>query len=50
MIPSTKECLEYMDRYEMLENIKAHSIVVERVANIIARGLIDTGRDLMLEK
>jgi len=50
MIPSTKECLEYMDKYEMLENIKAHSMVVERVANIIARGLIDTGLDLMLEK
>ena len=50
MIPSAKECNEYMEKYEMLENIKAHSMVVERVANIIALGLIDTGLDLMLEK
>ena len=50
MIPSAKECLEFMEKYEMLENIRAHSIVVERVANIIAKGLIDTGADLKLEK
>jgi putative nucleotidyltransferase with HDIG domain len=50
MIPSAKECLEYMEKYEMLENIKTHSIVVERIATIIAQGLIDTGTDLMLEK
>lgn len=50
MIPSAKECLELMEKHEMLENIRAHSIVVERVANIIAQGLIDTGADLMLEK
>jgi hypothetical protein len=48
MIPSAKECLEYMEKYEMLENIKAHSIVVEKIATIIARGLIDTGADLKL--
>jgi putative nucleotidyltransferase with HDIG domain len=50
MIPSAKECLEFMNKYEMLENIKAHSIMVEKVANIIAKGLIDTGANLMLEK
>ena len=50
MIPSAKKCLELMEKYEMLENIKAHSIVVERIATIIAQGLIDTGADLMLEK
>ena len=49
MIPSAEECYQYMDKYEMLENIRAHSIVVERVATIIAQGLIETG-DLILEK
>jgi putative nucleotidyltransferase with HDIG domain len=50
MIPSVKECFEFMDKYEMLENIRAHSIVVEKIATIIAQGLIDTGADLMPEK
>ena len=50
MIPTVKECFEFMEKYEMLENIRAHSVVVEKVANLIARGLIDTGIDLMIEK
>jgi len=39
-----------MERYGMLENIRAHSIVVEKVAAIIAEGLMDEGADLLLEK
>jgi len=50
MIPSVKECFLFMEQYEMLENIRAHSIIVEKVANIIARGLIDAGADLLIEK
>lgn len=50
MIPSVNECFEFMEKYEMLENIRAHSIVVEKVANHIARGLIDAGVDLLIEK
>ena len=50
MIPTVKECLELMEQYEMLENIRAHSIVVEKIATIIAQGLIETGVDLKLEK
>ena len=50
MIPTVKECFEFMEKYEMLENIRAHSIVVEKVANLITRELIDTGIDLMIEK
>ena len=34
----------------MLENIKAHSIVVAKVAHLIARGLLDAGLDISLEK
>ena len=34
----------------MLENIKAHSIVVNKIASIIAQGLRDAGVDISLEK
>jgi putative nucleotidyltransferase with HDIG domain len=50
MIPSVEECFRLMKRHEMLDNIKAHSIVVEKIAIIIARGLRDAGVDLSLEK
>ena len=50
MIPTVKECFEFIEKYEMLENIRAHSIVVEKVANLIAGGLINTGVDLVIEK
>lgn len=50
MIPSVGECLKFMDAYQMLDNIRAHSIVVERVARVIAEGLREAGVDLSLEK
>jgi len=49
MIPSAEECFEYMERYGMLENIRAHSIVVEKIANLMAQGLLDAGEDISLE-
>jgi putative nucleotidyltransferase with HDIG domain len=39
MIPSPQECYRFMEKYEMLENIKDHSIIVEKVATAIARQL-----------
>ena len=50
MIPSVEECYKLMDKYGMLDNIKAHSAIVEKVAAIIAKGLIEAGSDLSLEK
>jgi putative nucleotidyltransferase with HDIG domain len=50
MIPSVRDCLKFMDTYQMLDNIRAHSIVVERVARVIARGLREAGVALSLEK
>jgi len=50
MIPSVEECFRLMKQYEMLDNIKAHSIVVEKIATIVARGLRDVGVDISLEK
>ncbi|MEE9610679.1 MAG: HD domain-containing protein [Desulfatiglandales bacterium] len=50
MIPSVEECFKFMEKYRMLGNIKAHSIMVEKVAHMIARGLRDAGVDVSLEK
>ncbi len=50
MIPSIEMCFNLMDKYQMLENIRAHSIVVTKVAHLIARGLRDAGLDISLKK
>jgi uncharacterized protein len=50
MIPSIDQCLALMAKYGMLENIKAHSIVVEKVASLLARGLRQAGQSVVLEK
>jgi putative nucleotidyltransferase with HDIG domain len=49
MIPSVQQCFALMTKYEMLENIKAHSIVVERIASLMARGLREAGEKLSLD-
>ena len=49
MIPTVKECYLFMDQYKMLENIRHHSIVVEKVARLIAHGLIRAGIPLSIE-
>lgn len=43
-IPSINQCLEYFDRYEMLDNIKAHSFVVARVAEALIDDLHECQR------
>jgi putative nucleotidyltransferase with HDIG domain len=50
MIPSAEKCFELMEKYGMPNNIKAHSIVVEKIAYVIARGNIDAGFDISIEK
>jgi len=50
MIPSVEKCYELMDKYGMLDNIRAHSVVVEKIAITIAKGLNESGSDLSLEK
>ena len=50
MIPTTEICFEMMDKYGMLDNIKAHSIVVEKVASRIGIGLREAEIDISLEK
>ncbi len=50
MIPSTSMCLEFMDIYEMPSHIRDHSIMVERIAAILAAALQEAGAILSLEK
>jgi len=50
MIPSVEKCFKLMEKYGMPDNIKAHSIVVEKIAYIIARGNIDAGFNISIEK
>jgi len=50
MIPSIKVCYAFMDRYHMLDHIKAHSIVVARIARMIAIGLQAVNSDISVLK
>lgn len=50
MIPSIRNCFVIMKRYGMLENIKAHSIVVAKIALLIAKGLEREGIDICVKK
>ncbi|MBW1721767.1 MAG: HDIG domain-containing protein [Deltaproteobacteria bacterium] len=50
MIPSREQCYRFMDAYRMRDNIRNHSIMVEKVASLIARGLREEGFDVSLEK
>jgi uncharacterized protein len=43
-------CFHLMDRYEMLEHIRAHSVMVARVARIIARALKRGGMPVSVSK
>ncbi len=48
MIPSPEQCYELMAHYRMLDNIKAHSIMVARVARLLAGNLAGTELDMDL--
>jgi uncharacterized protein len=50
MIPSINSCFGLMERYTMLEHIKAHSVVVAKVAHLLARSLAESGIAVSIEK
>ncbi len=50
MVPSVETCFRLMDKYEMLKNIKAHSVMVAKVARVIVKGLKDAGLDISDKK
>ena len=43
-VPTVDQCLEFMERYRMLDNIRAHSLQVARVALVLVKGLRKAGR------
>ena len=49
-VPSVAQCLEFMERYRMLDNIRAHSLQVARVAIILTDGLEEAGRAVELPR
>ena len=49
MIPTVRQCFALMEKYEMLDNIKQHSIMVARVSDFIVRKLMENGYDLSAE-
>ncbi|MFC1531946.1 HD domain-containing protein [Thermodesulfobacteriota bacterium] len=50
MIPTPEECFGLMEKYGMLDNIRAHSVMVEKVANTIALGIREVGFNISIEK
>ena len=46
MIPSAEECFQFMDTYGMLDHIRNHSIIVNKIANIIVQELKASGVNL----
>ncbi|MFZ0447642.1 MAG: HD domain-containing protein [Desulfatiglandaceae bacterium] len=50
MVPSIKTCFRLMAEYEMLDNIREHSIVVAKIAALLARGLQKAGESVELKK
>ena len=50
MIPTPEKCYEMMEEYGMLENIRAHSLIVRKVATVIGRGIRKTGCDISMER
>lgn len=49
MIPAPAECLRLMEEYQMLPNIRAHSLVVARIAELLALALRRRGDKIDLE-
>ena len=48
-IPTTEECYKLWDEYEMPENIRQHSLQVNKVAMIIAKKLKEKGEKIDLD-
>ncbi len=46
-IPTVNQCLDYIDRYKMLDNIRAHSFKVARVAEVLIDGLAKKEQEIL---
>ncbi len=49
MIPTVDQCRKFMEEHEMLDNIRAHSFVVARIAELLTRKFVESGSDINLE-
>ncbi len=49
MIPTVHECFRLMGEYAMLDNIRAHSVLVGRIAERLACDLAGSGMELRVE-
>jgi len=49
MIPTVAECFRLMDEYGMYDNIRAHSVLVARVAERLACDLAESGAAIVVE-
>ena len=50
MIPTKQQCYALMDQYQMLDNIREHSIVVAEITRVIASGLVASSVQLSVDK
>ncbi len=50
MIPDVNKCFQIMDKYGMLDNIKDHSVMVEKVACLLAKANIEAGFNISIER
>ena len=50
MIPSIEHCFELMTKYGMLDHIRDHSVMVEKIARLITQELLGAGIEISLEK
>ena len=50
MIPTEKECHALMEQYQMLDNIREHSMVVAGVVRVISSALVHAGALVSVEK
>ena len=50
MIPTEEECYALMDQYQMLDNIREHSMVVAKIVRAISQGLVSAAVQISVEK
>lgn len=50
MIPTEQQCYALMDHYQMLDNIREHSIVVAKITRVISSGLVAASVQLSVDK
>ncbi|MFU8818926.1 MAG: HD domain-containing protein [Desulfurivibrio sp.] len=48
-IPTPEDCRRLMERYRMPDHIRAHSLLVGRVAELLARALLARGEAIQVE-